>query len=155
VATLRAIYRTLRKAKPRVETVAAVAVREGADGEPEYLLVRTSNGERWTFPKGHRERGESLAEAAAREAAEEAGVTGRAAAEPFAHYRYPSAGGELRLVAAFRLDVTREGGRPEPGRDPGWYAFEQARDRLALGRDEQLAAEMERVLLTAREDAGS
>jgi 8-oxo-dGTP pyrophosphatase MutT (NUDIX family) len=155
VAKLRAIYRTLRKAVPKADIAAAVAVRDGAGGESEYLLVRTANGERWTFPKGHRERGESLAEAAAREAAEEAGVGGRAEDEPFAHYRYPSGGDEPDLVAAFRLDVRREGRRTEPGRDPEWCSFEQARDRLSLGREEQFAAEMERVLLSAREQARS
>jgi|GEM_PF-4495095 len=36
-----------------------------------------SDGERWTFPKGRLERGESPAQAAAREAREEAGISGR------------------------------------------------------------------------------
>ena len=153
MAKLRAIYRTLRKAEPKAQIAAAVAVRTGADGEPEFLLVRTSNGERWTFPKGHRERGETLAEAAAREAAEEAGVSGSVEPQPFAHYRYPSADGEPHLVAAVRLDVTGEGRGAEPGRDPAWFGYEQACNRLALGRDEQSATDMERVLLAARQDA--
>lgn len=58
-------------------------------------------------------------------------------------------------MAAFRLDVRREGRRAEPGRDPEWFSFEQARDRLSLGREEQFAAEMERVLLSARGRARS
>ena len=34
--------------------------------------MRTSDGERWTFPKGRLERGETLAQTAAREAEEAA-----------------------------------------------------------------------------------
>ena len=61
---------------------AAVPVRRRAAGGLEFLLVRTSNGERWTFPKGGVERGESMSQAAAREAREEAGVTGLVGSEP-------------------------------------------------------------------------
>jgi bis(5'-nucleosidyl)-tetraphosphatase len=38
------------------------------------LVVRSSDGVRWLFPKGHVKRGESLGHAAARETREEAGV---------------------------------------------------------------------------------
>ena len=93
--------------------------------------MRTSNGARWTFPKGHRERGETLAEAAAREAAEEAGVSGRIDPEPLAQYRYPSRGGDA-LVTAFLLEVDREGLAAERDRDPTWFGFEAARSKLAV-----------------------
>lgn len=42
------------------------------DGEPEYLLIRARG--RWSFPKGLVERGESPAETALREIAEETGL---------------------------------------------------------------------------------
>ena len=150
MAKLRAIYRTLRPAGPKADLVAAVAVRERAAGGVEFLLVRTSNGQRWTLPKGHRDRGETLAEAAAREAAEEAGVAGTVDAEPFAHYRYPAAGGGWQLVAAFRLHVDRDGLPAEPRRDPAWFGLETARSRLAAGREPGYGEEMERLLLAAR-----
>ena len=149
MAKLRAIYRTLRKAGPKPDLVAAVAVRERAAGGVEFLLVRTSSGQRWTLPKGHRDRGESLAEAAAREAAEEAGVSGTVEAEPFAHYRYPAASGGWNVVAAFRLHVEREGLPAEAHRDPAWFGLETARSRLAAGRERGYGEEMERLLLAA------
>jgi len=150
VAKLRAIVRTLRKASSKPQLVAAVAVRERAAGGVEFLLVRTSNGQRWTLPKGHRDPGETLAAAAAREAAEEAGVTGTVESEPFAHYRYPAAGGGWSDVAAFRLHVEREGLPAEPGRQPEWFGLETARSRLASGRDRGYGEEMERLLLAAK-----
>ena len=115
--------------------------------------MRTSSGERWTFPKGRRERGETLAEAAAREALEEAGVRGRVEPEPFAHYRYPARGGGWDVVAAFRLTVAREGLPAEPRREPAWYGFEAARRKLAWAATRALARQMERVLRAARQGA--
>ncbi|MCA1690130.1 MAG: NUDIX domain-containing protein, partial [Actinobacteria bacterium] len=61
-----------RLGRPR-ELAAAVCWRWESEGL-RIGLVSTRDGARWTFPKGHRERGETLAEAAAREAREEAGV---------------------------------------------------------------------------------
>jgi 8-oxo-dGTP pyrophosphatase MutT (NUDIX family) len=153
VAPLRAIVRKLKKPSPKTQLASAVAVRERESGSVEFLLVRTSSGERWTFPKGNREHGETLAEAAAREAVEEAGVRGRVEREPFAHYRYPSRGGGWDIVAAFRLKVEREGLPAEPGREPEWYGLEAARSKLAAGRDEGFGEQMERVLRAARQGA--
>jgi 8-oxo-dGTP pyrophosphatase MutT (NUDIX family) len=43
----------------------------------EMCLISTKGGARWQLPKGKRERGESLEQTAAREVAEETGLTGR------------------------------------------------------------------------------
>lgn len=66
-----------------VEQAGAVVYRrDGAT--PRILLVRArKNPAEWIFPKGHIEDGESAAQAAVREAEEEAGVTGRVAAALF------------------------------------------------------------------------
>lgn len=150
MAGLRATVRSIAGA---AHVAAAIAVRAGPAGGAEYLLVRTSDGLRWTFPKGRRERGESLAEAAAREAGEEAGVAGRAGVR-LGTYRYPSARGSNRtLVAAFLLDVERTGLPAEPGREPTWFSLEAARSRLALDRPSGYGEQMERLLLAGRRAA--
>lgn len=125
--------------------VAAVPVRASAAGGLEFLLVRTRDGERWTFPKGGCEPGETPVRAAAREAIEEAGVTGQFGAEPLAEYRYDD-----DLVTAFLLMVERDDLPPESARDPSWFDLEAARSKLGEGRSAGFAAEMERVLLTVQ-----
>jgi 8-oxo-dGTP pyrophosphatase MutT (NUDIX family) len=126
-----------------------VPVRVRAAGGLEFLVVRTRAGARWTFPKGGREPGESLAEAAAREAIEEAGAAGRLVGEPLGEYRYGD-----DLVTAFLLVVEDDELESEPGRDPTWLGFEAARSRLVEGRDGAFGAQMDRVLLAAQHAAG-
>jgi 8-oxo-dGTP pyrophosphatase MutT (NUDIX family) len=136
---------------------AAIPYRR-ADGEVEFLLVRTSGGgeERWTFPKGHRKSGESLAEAAAREAREEAGVVGRIETSMLGTYRYPrgprSEGHADRDVAAFLLDLSNGAFHPEKaeeGRDPTWVDFDRAVALLARSREQPYADEARRILEAA------
>jgi 8-oxo-dGTP pyrophosphatase MutT (NUDIX family) len=126
-----------------------VPVRVRADGDLEFLLVRTRTGACWTFPKGGRERGETLAEAAAREAVEEAGAAGRVVGKALAQYHYRG-----DVVAAFLLVVEADGLGAEPGRDPTWLGLEAARSRLAEGRDGAFGAQMEHVLREAERAAG-
>jgi 8-oxo-dGTP pyrophosphatase MutT (NUDIX family) len=144
VTGIRAILRRLTRAPHRRQVAAAVAVRPRAAGGLEFLLVRTSNGARWTFPKGARQRGETLAEAAAREAIEEAGAAGRVGDEPVAEYRHRG-----DVAVAFLLEVGRTMPPAEPEREPTWFAFEAACSKLAEGRDGAVGDEMERVLLMA------
>jgi len=47
-------------------------------GRSRVLIVRSSDGLHWLFPKGHVEAGETAKQAAVREIREEAGVDGRA-----------------------------------------------------------------------------
>lgn len=151
MAPVREIYRRLTGAARGRPVAAAVAMRRRSAGGVEYLLVRTSNGGRWTFPKGHCELGETLADAAAREAVEEAGAHGHVDREPFAYYRY----GRQDVVAAFRLTVQREARPMEDHRDPTWFGLEAARSRLAAGHDRGFGEQMERVLLAAQQsDSG-
>lgn len=124
-------------------------VRARAAGGVEFLLVRTSNGERWTFPKGGRDPGETLPEAAAREAIEEAGAVGRTGASPIGAYLYRG-----EQVVAFALEVDREQRPAETDRHPTWFGLEAARSRLAEGRDGDFGEQMERVLLAVQRSAG-
>lgn len=133
------------------EIAAAVCV-QGRDGGLEILLVRTSDGSRWTFPKGRQERGETLAQTAAREAAEEAGACGAVSDKQLAVYRHaPSrhAGRADDLVAAFLLDVRDVGSSSEHGREPSWFDLATTREKLTEGRDAFYARELHRVLAAA------
>jgi 8-oxo-dGTP pyrophosphatase MutT (NUDIX family) len=144
VTGVRKLLGRLTRASQRRQVVAAVPLRPHAAGGLEFLLVRTTDGTRWTFPKGGRERDETLAEAAAREAIEEAGAAGRIGDEPVAEYRY-----RTDTVMAFVLEVDDTTLPAEPGRNPTWFGFEAARDKLAEGRDGDFGAEMGRVMLAA------
>lgn len=75
----------------------------------EVLLITSLKTQRWILPKGWPHEGMSLAGSAAREAEEEAGVTGEVAAMPLGHYRYikDKAGEALPIrVEVFALKVT-------------------------------------------------
>jgi len=147
------LSRVLRRALRGTTVAAAVPVRRRRAGGLEFLLVRTSNGGRWTFPKGGVERGESMSQAAAREAREEAGVTGRIGAEPLGVYRYAPSRDGSDEVTAFLLEVERDGLDAEPDRDPTWLAFEAARSRLVQGRAAGYGETMERILRAAERAA--
>ena len=134
-----------RPERPRV--VAAVAWRERS-GSVEFLLVRTKDGDRWTFPKGHVERDEDPRAAVLRELREEAGATGRVEQDVLTVYRYPATrrgATEDSDTAAYLVAVADEGPSVEP-RERGWFGESAARSRLAVGRSPDHAAEAGRVI---------
>ena len=149
------LTRALRRSVRRTTVAAAVPVRRRKAGGLEFLLVRTSSGGRWTFPKGTVERGESMAQAAAREAREEAGVTGEVGSEPLGVYRYAPSRNGYDDVTAFLLEVRRDGLGAEDGREPTWLGFEAARGRLAQGREPGYGEAMERILRAAERAVGA
>lgn len=119
-------------------------------GEPNVLLVTAKrNNAHWLFPKGHIEKGETLEEAALREAEEEAGVTGtlRGPAGTLAF----TLRAESFLVHYFLL-LTEDEGRPEKGRKMRWCSYEDAmalltfEDSRALLRQARARLEEERLL---------
>jgi len=128
---------------------AAVPVRRRDAGGLEFLLVQTSQGGRWTFPKGRVEPGETPSAAAAREAAEEAGVKGKVSPEPLGVYRYAPSRGGFDDVTAFLLVAKRDGLPAEADRTPTWFGLEAARSRLAQGRGAGYGEAMERILRAA------
>jgi 8-oxo-dGTP pyrophosphatase MutT (NUDIX family) len=129
---------------------AAVCFRQ-VDGDIEFLIVRTSGGKRWTFPKGHIKPGESPAEAAEREAAEEAGVRGTIETEPLIHYLYPKWPTGEYLVSAYLLRVVNdEDPAPlEEGREPRWLSPEDATSKLGKNRRRRDANEHRKVIRAA------
>lgn len=145
--------RGVRRGREERDVVAAVCHRPGADAI-ELLLVRTTKGKRWTFPKGGVEPGERRSEAAAREAREEAGVEGAIAAKPFTRYRYPGTRADEgeSLVSAYLLMVERQGASApdERRREPTWIAPDEAIRLLSEGgREPEYAEEHARVVREA------
>lgn len=150
------LTRVLRRAtRTSTAVAAAVPVRRRRGGELEFLLVRTSHGDRWTFPKGRVERGESMPEAAAREAREEAGITGTVRPDPLGVYRYAPSRNGADDVTAFLLEVRRDGLPAERGREPVWLGRESALERLVVGRENGYGEAMSRILRAAQRQAGS
>jgi len=85
----------------RQSGVVAVRTRDGA---PQVLLVTSNGGARWVIPKGIVEEGHSPARSAAKEAWEEAGVTGMVSRRMIGRYGYQKWGG-VCTVLVYRLDV--------------------------------------------------
>jgi len=70
------------------------------------MLITARRSGRWIIPKGHVEKGMTPAESAAKEAWEEAGITGRVGLEPIGVYRYRRSGG-LYSVEVFPFEVEK------------------------------------------------
>jgi 8-oxo-dGTP pyrophosphatase MutT (NUDIX family) len=85
----------------RQSGVIAVRVRDGA---PQVLLVTSAGGKRWIIPKGIVEDGHTPASSAAKEAWEEAGVTGKVSRRMLGRYDYHKWNG-VCTVRVYRLDV--------------------------------------------------
>ena len=76
----------------------------------EILLVTSSETGRWVPPKGNIEKGMSAQESAAKEAFEEAGVTGKVAKRRLGRYLYRKSelkGGHLCRVELFSMQVKK------------------------------------------------
>ena len=104
---------------------------------PEVLLITSLNTKRWILPKGWPMDGMSLAQSAAREAFEEAGVEGVVSATPIGNYPYlkeKKDGGAMACsVDVFLLEVTGQSADwPENGkRELAWLPLTQAEAKVA------------------------
>ena len=85
----------------RQSGVIAVRVKDGA---PQVLLVTSAGGKRWVIPKGIVEKSHSPASSAAKEAWEEAGVTGSVSRRMLGRYSYAKWNG-VCTVLVYRLEV--------------------------------------------------
>jgi 8-oxo-dGTP pyrophosphatase MutT (NUDIX family) len=136
--------------------VAAVCYRKRGAGV-EFLLVNTNGGNKWTFPKGQPEARLSHSQAAEREAAEEAGALGTIEARHFHLYIHSKGvfwqqgGVQEFVVKAFLMEVHQVRPADEPQRRPTWFSPEEARRRLARGREVKYAHELEAVIDRALE----
>jgi 8-oxo-dGTP pyrophosphatase MutT (NUDIX family) len=121
----------------------ALAFRRLDDGEIAVLLVRKRQSNDWGIPKGKAEPDLSLAENAAKEAFEEAGVKGRIDTHASGTYRTTKRKYGLKLVvevSVYMLEVFETAKSwPEKGeREIGWFAPGEA----ALMLNEPLLAEL-------------
>jgi 8-oxo-dGTP pyrophosphatase MutT (NUDIX family) len=136
--------------------VAAICYRT-RNSAVEFLLVNTNGGNKWTFPKGSTEAHLSHSQAAEREAAEEAGAIGTIEPHHFQLYIHSKgvfwhAGGVREFsVKAFLMQVQQTRRPDESMRRPTWFAPEEAKRRLAKGREVKYANELNAVIDRALE----
>ena len=145
-----------RAARSMPLQVAAVCYRKEGSS-PEFLLVNTNGGNKWTFPKGCIDPRLSHSQAAAREALEEAGAVGVIEPRHFHLYLHSKGvfwqppGVQEFVVKAFLMEVTRLRQPGEAMRNPTWFSVENARRALAKGREVKYAAELHAVIDRALE----
>jgi 8-oxo-dGTP pyrophosphatase MutT (NUDIX family) len=136
--------------------VAAVCFRRRGPAV-EFLLVNTNGGNKWTFPKGSTDARLSHSQAAEREAAEEAGAYGSIEPRHFHLYLHSKGvfwqpeGVQEFVVKAFLMEIHDLRGREEPMRNPTWFSPEDAKKKLAKGREVKYARETEAVIDRALE----
>ena len=94
------------RAGRKIHQSGVIPLRTVSDGL-EVLLITTSDGRRWSIPKGTIEPDLTPAESAAKEAWEEAGVRGSVDPSPVGEYCYDKSGRVYRFVV-FRLEVAEE-----------------------------------------------
>jgi len=132
--------------------VAALCWRVSPRHGAEVLLITSLNSKRWIIPKGWPEAGLSPAENAAREAFEEAGITGKISAEPVGSYHYlkekKDGGGMPCTVDVFALAVTKQlDDWPEKGaRELLWLPPEQAAAKVSEPALRQLLRSFRKTL---------
>ena len=145
-----------RGAKSLPLQVAAVCYRRRGP-EIEFLLVSTNGGNKWTFPKGSPETNLSHSQAAEREAAEEAGALGTIEPRHFHLYIHSKGvfwqpgGVQEYVVKAFLLEVHQMRQPDEALRKPTWFGPQEAKVKLARGRELKYAHELEAVIDRALE----
>ena len=153
----RTLKRELGMAQP--PQVAAVCYRANGSSV-EFLLVNTSSG-KWTFPKGRLEAALSASESAAAEAWEEAGARGVIEGEPFGFYldtkRSPGVSETVReiTIAAYLMDVHSAVVPQESGRNPSWFAPQEAKRRLGESRAAKYAETLHKIVDAAIERISS
>ena len=111
-------------------TQSAVIPYRQRDGELEIMLISSRKKKRWVIPKGVKEPQLSPGESAAKEAVEEAGITGRVSDSSLGSYEYNKWGGTCK-VEVYAMDVHTELDHwQESYRDREWLSLGEARERL-------------------------
>lgn len=119
-----------------LKQVGALCVCGADNGALRVLLVTSRETGRWVIPKGWLAKGLREHKSAAREAMEEAGVSGRIWTEPIGSYRYfkrDDKADQLLGVSVFLLAVNKQKNHwPEQEqRRRAWFSVEVAARRVA------------------------
>lgn len=109
------------------QQASALPYRVNADGIVEILLITSKRSGKWLIPKGHVEPQEELVDAAAREALEEAGVTGEISPHCLGSYIYEK-GSKKYDVRVYPLEVKEQLDKWEEHkfRNRQWYQKAEA-----------------------------
>lgn len=96
-------------------------------GQLEFCLITSTGRRRWSFPKGVIDPGETPAETALKEAAEEAGLQGEICGKPLGKYQYAKWGRSLTVVVML-MKVRRAASRWDEAdqRKRQWVASQEA-----------------------------
>jgi 8-oxo-dGTP pyrophosphatase MutT (NUDIX family) len=149
-----------KRGKP-IRQVAALPYRRDADGGLQFLIVTSRRTGKFIVPKGWPMKGKSDAEAAAREARQEAGVTGRIHQQPIGRYSYWK---RLKdafvpvtvIVFALEVDTEMDRFRESDKRERGWLRPEQAELLIEDPELRTLVREAPRLLAASGDaEAGS
>ena len=119
-----------------LKQVGALCVCEADDEKPLILLVTSRDTGRWVIPKGWPTKRLKAHEAAAREAMEEAGVSGKVGTTPIGSYRYHrphQAGDQPHNVSVYLIAVRSalDHWPEEAQRERAWFSVSAAARRVA------------------------
>jgi len=144
---------TREEARKLPTQTGALPWRWGRNKRLEVLLVTGRRSHRWMIPKGWPMAGKTLAEAAAQEAFEEAGVKGKIDPEPigsFSHTKQSLPTGTLEVnILVHSLCVERELSKwPEAGqRRRKWFSIEDAAGKVDSDELKMVMAFAEQALV--------
>jgi 8-oxo-dGTP pyrophosphatase MutT (NUDIX family) len=126
-----------------------------ADGRIEVCLVTSRRKRRWVFPKGIVEPGETEAEAALKEAHEEAGLSGRIVSEPLGSYERRKWGVRF-VVTCFLMHVDRQQRtwRESSIREREWLPLDAAGARLGPNAQRKMLVAAVKLLKRRSSRAG-
>jgi ADP-ribose pyrophosphatase YjhB (NUDIX family) len=127
-----------------VRQAAALPYRGDAENL-EVLLITSLNSRRWIIPKGNIDKGEAVADAAKREALEEAGVRGRVHGRTERTYSYERDGRKhVVSVLPLEVDALEEQWPDRQKRERHWFSAQEAADRATEEELKELILEFAR-----------
>lgn len=118
-----------------VQEAGGVVVRYDG-GAPLFLVVRSSDGKNWLFPKGHIELSETAELAALREVREEAGVEATLRV-PLGRIQFSRSGSTISVI--FYLLEFVSFTKPQDDRATRWCTYPEVRDFLPYQETKEIA----------------